>query len=383
LTVSALDAHGKRQLGPFVSSRLMKTLEKAGMWSANGLGTRSEQQLAEKCLRSGRGESEAFCNEICVFSTPLALFGKPCGAIVYGWVFNTFATGLCCERIAAQHGLIGAKLWREARLEQPVPLARMETYRALLDTMISSTIQQLENVERLHQLARMREVFLAGVSHELRSPLSAISLRLDALLLTPLERPEQLRPALKIMKAHVALEARLIEDLIDAARTRTGQLTVKPEPVSLVKVLEGALAAVQPQADSKQVAIDAKEVETHWDVVVHADTQRLQQLFWNLLFNAVKFTPAGGTVRIGIKRDPVMHEIAVHDNGRGIEPQFLPHIFDAFRKRQQDNAPGLGLGLFLAKHIAELHGGSIRAASPGLGQGATFTVSLPASSVAG
>lgn len=379
LTVSAYDVDGKRQLGPFIPSRTAMLLASSGLWQEGAAGANLEQSLALKTIASSHGESERFFGEIRVLSVPLILFGLPHGAIVYGWTFETFATGLGCERIAAQLGLPGAKLWSEARLESPVSAKRMEIYTALLNTLIVTTARQFEAIEKLHQIARMREVFLASVSHELRSPLSAISLRLDLLLRGQLADPQQVRSELEKMRKNVVLEGRLIEDLIDAARTRSGELTIQLESVSLGRVLRDAVSTVQPQAEQKQISLEVQGMTANTDLMVLADAQRLQQLFWNLLFNSVKFTPAGGRIRINIKSALSKHEIEICDTGQGIEADFLPHVFDAFKKQKQDNAPGLGLGLFIAKHIAELHGGTIQVASPGLYQGTTFTVTLPAS----
>lgn len=378
LSVSAFDVHANRVLGPYTPSPLARVLASTPLWAEDGPGTRLERELVAKCLASGHRESSSFSNEVSVVASPMMLFDEPRGAVVYGWTFQTFATSLGCERMAAQLGLSGAKFWKDARLESPVPAARMEIYGTLLDTMIAFNTRQVEAVERLHELARMREVFLASVSHELRSPLSAISMRLELLLRGQFELPEAVRQSLAIMKEQVGLESRLIEDLIDAARTRTGQLTMKPQTISLGRVLQDAIAAVQPQAENKQVFMQVRGLDEGAELSLEGDAQRLQQLFWNLLFNAVKFTPAGGLVQVEVRAGTDMHEVEIRDTGRGIEAHALPLIFEAFTKQQQDNAAGLGLGLFIAKHIAERHGGSIRAFSVGPGKGTTFNVSLPA-----
>jgi len=378
LTVSAYDAQGVRRLGPFVSARSARQLEAAGFWRDEGGGSRLEQELAVACIASGRRETESFHYEMGIQAVPMTLFGVPCGAIVYGWVFKTFATGLGCERIAAAVGIPASRLWAEARLEAPVSAQRMATYSALLGTMSDAITRQSESIASLHRLARMREVFLASVSHELRSPLSAIALRLELLLHAPPDDPQRLQATLLKMREHVELESRLIEDLIDAARTRTGELSVRRQPAVLADILRDAVGAVQPEADYKAVHLDTRALSLFPDLQVMADPHRLQQLFWNLLFNAVKFTPSGGTVRIAIHPGGRMHLVEIIDSGRGIEPELLPHIFDPFRKQDHNNAPGLGLGLFIAKHIATLHEGAIDVRSAGQGQGATFTFSLPA-----
>jgi signal transduction histidine kinase len=253
----------------------------------------------------------------------------------------------------------------------------MAVYTGLLRTLIDSSTRQKEAIARLNELNRMRDIFLATVSHEMRTPLSAISMRLEMLLRSQLDDPERLRRELTAMMRHVGQETRMVEDLIDAAQTRNGQLAIEPEKVSLSRIVRDALSTVEPVAQSRQVTL-ADDLPEQDGPVIWGDAQRLQQLFWNLLSNAVKFTPAGGSVTLRMAPGAERHQVQVIDTGQGIAEQFLPDVFGAFNKQQSDNAGGLGLGLFIARHIALLHGGEIDVQSGGAGQGATFTVSLPA-----
>lgn len=376
LVVSAYDLAGQRRFGPFLQSRLSELLATSTLWDDDGPGTRFEQRLAGRAASDGQAAA-AYSDELCVLAVPLTLFGMVYGTVVYGWTFSRFTSGMACERIACQLGLSGARLWTQARLESPVPPSRMDSHTGLLRTLIDSTTQQKEAIARLNELNRMREVFLATVSHEMRTPLSAISLRLDMLLLGKLDDPVRLRRELEAMMRHVSQEARMVEDLIDAAQTRNGQLAIEPENVSLMQILRDALSTVEPRAEGKGVILDITSLEQA-DLRVRGDAQRLQQLFWNLLSNAVKFTQAGGEVALRIQAGSDMHCIIVSDTGQGIEAAFLPEVFGAFNKQQARNAEGLGLGLFIARHIAELHGGTITVESAGAGQGTAFTVRLPA-----
>ncbi|MET0964358.1 MAG: HAMP domain-containing sensor histidine kinase [Noviherbaspirillum sp.] len=376
LVVSAYDASGQRRFGPFLQSRLSELLATSPLWHEDGPGTRFEQALAVRAA-SACEAAEAYCDELYVMAVPLCLFGVVYGAVVYGWTFNRFTSGMACERIARELGLSGARLWTQARLESPVPQSRMDSYTRLLRTLVDSATQQREAIARLNELNRMREVFLATVSHEMRTPLSAISMRLDLLLMGQLDDPVRLRRELSAMMRHVSQEARMVEDLIDAAQTRNGQLAIKPQDVSLLQILRDALSTVEPRAQAKGVVLDISSLEQA-DVTVRGDAQRLQQLFWNLLSNAVKFTQPGGEVGVSLTAGGDMHRIVVSDTGQGIAEQFLPEVFGAFNKQQAQNAEGLGLGLFIARHIAELHGGTIAVESAGVGQGTVFTVSLPA-----
>lgn len=377
LTVAAYDTSGVVRIGPLLPSRIASILNESSLWHENGEGTQLERRLSAACVESVEEVTDSFCNELCVHAVPIVRYGAVCGTVVYGWVFGTFATGLGCNRIAKLLDLPFARLWGAARMEVPVPPARMATYTALLKTMISFNAQQAEAIDQLNELARMREVFLASVSHEMRSPLSAISLRLQLLLMSKLDDPQAIRTALESMTIHVAQEGKLIEDLIDAARTRTGQLQITPAPLRLLDVVEAAMATVEPKAKMKKLHLEIHGKDHANAMVVWGDAHRLQQLFWNILFNAIKFTPPHGTITVTCHPGTYMHKISVRDTGIGINAQNLPHIFETFNKQQAGNEQGLGLGLPIAKHIAELHGGSIEVASQGPNQGATFTVSLP------
>ena len=376
LVVSAYDTEGRRRIGPFLQSPLSKMLASSSLWHEGGDGTRFEQGLARQAAQDGQA-SAAFLDELCVRAVPLTMFDVVYGTVVYGWNFNRFTSGMACERIARQLGLPGAPLWTQARLESPVSSSRMDSHTGLLRTLIDSNTRQKEAIARLNDLNRMRELFLATVSHEMRTPLSAISMRVDMLLLSKLDDPERLRRELGTMMRHVRQEARMVEDLIDAAQTRNGQLAIEPEDVSLLRILRDALSTVEPKAESKGVALMVSSLEQA-DLFVRGDPQRLQQLFWNLLSNAVKFTHSGGQVSVDVIAGSDMHWVMVSDTGQGIAQQFLPDVFGAFNKQQAQNAEGLGLGLFIARHIAELHGGTITVESAGAGQGTVFTVSLPA-----
>ena len=376
LVVSAYDTEGRRRIGPFLQSPLSKMLASSSLWHEGGDGTRFEQGLARQAAQDSQA-SAAFLDELCVRAVPLTMFDVVYGTVVYGWNFNRFTSGMACERIARQLGLPGAPLWTQARLESPVSSSRMDSHTGLLRTLIDSNTRQKEAIARLNDLNRMRELFLATVSHEMRTPLSAISMRVDMLLLSKLDDPERLRRELGTMMRHVRQEARMVEDLIDAAQTRNGQLAIQPEDVSLLRILRDALSTVEPKAESKGVALVVSSLEQA-DLFVRGDPQRLQQLFWNLLSNAVKFTHSGGQVSVDVIAGSDMHWVMVSDTGQGIAQQFLPDVFGAFNKQQAQNAEGLGLGLFIARHIAELHGGTITVESAGAGQGTVFTVSLPA-----
>jgi signal transduction histidine kinase len=374
LVTSAYDTAGVRLIGPLTGSRMAQLLAtRSILWADDGPGTAFERTLVDTTCAQGKpasGQFEGF--RVC--TQPLLLHGQVYGVLLFGWRFADFSSPLACERIAKQIGLPGHLLWNEARLDAPVSEKRMGTYAALLGTLSSTLDRQRETIDDLTRVNRTRELFLATVSHEMRTPLSALAMRIEVLLRTI--------PDLESMRVHVRQEAGMVEDLIDAARTLTGQMSIKRAPVVLGQVLRDAISTVETQAHAKQILMRVTPADYGDRIRFEADGQRLQQVFWNLLFNAVKFTPVQGTISIDIRRLDGMVEIDITDSGQGIEPEDLPHVFGAFKLQQNDNATGLGLGLYIARRIVELHEGTLSVSSPGRGRGATFAIRLPLSATA-
>jgi signal transduction histidine kinase len=377
LVTSAYDTAGVRRIGPLVGSRLAKLLaERSRLWAEDGPGTALERSLVDSACAQRSSVSAQF-EGFRVCSQPLLLRGQVYGVLVFGWRFADFSSPLACERIAKQIGLAGHLLWNEARLDAPVSEQRMGTYAALLGTLSSTLDRQRETIDDLTRVNRTRELFLATVSHEMRTPLSALSMRIELMLRTIPDLPPKAVSGLESMRVHVRQEAGMVDDLIDAARTLTGQLSIERTPVVLGQILRDAISTVETHAHAKRIRMQVTPSDYGDQIRLEADGRRLQQVVWNLLFNAIKFTPADGIIRIRIRRVDGMVEIDVIDSGQGIEPDDLPHVFGAFQLQQQDNATGLGLGLYIARRIVELHGGTLSASSAGRGKGATFAIRLP------
>ncbi|HEY0100837.1 MAG TPA: PAS domain S-box protein [Pyrinomonadaceae bacterium] len=228
---------------------------------------------------------------------------------------------------------------------------------------------------------RLKDEFLATVSHELRTPLTAILGWAQLLRGGQLEGEAAVR-ALDTIERNARSQAQLINDLLDVSRIVTGNLRLDVVPVSPHSFIDPAVEAVRPAAEAKGVRLQ-KVIDTGV-LTVMGDPSRLQQVVWNLLTNAVKFTPRDGRVQVRLERVNSQIEIAVSDTGAGIEPEFLPHVFERFRQADQRTTRqhgGLGLGLAIVRHLMELHGGTVRANSAGEGTGATFTVTLPIAAV--
>jgi signal transduction histidine kinase len=224
---------------------------------------------------------------------------------------------------------------------------------------------------------RLKDQFLATLSHELRTPLNVI-LGYARMLKTDAVAPENRRLAIDAIERNAAVQHQLVEDLLDMSRIATGRVRLDPQPVSVVMVLREALEGVRPAADAKGIVVSF-DVDPLVGTVM-ADATRLQQVFWNLLTNAVKFTGRGGRISVCLHRDETSVEASVSDSGVGIASDFLPFVFEPFRQADTSLAGrhgGLGLGLAISKQLVELHGGTIQASSAGIGQGATFTIRLP------
>jgi PAS domain S-box-containing protein len=228
---------------------------------------------------------------------------------------------------------------------------------------------------------RLKDEFLATISHELRSPLNAI-LGWARLLRDPKVRDEQLERALEIVERNAQAQTRLIEDLLDVSRITSGKLSIQMRPVNLNSTAQGAIADLRPAAEAK--GIDMRIIEGEEEIKLLGDADRLQQVVWNLLSNAIKFTPEGGRIEAELKRFGERAELRISDTGRGISPEFLPHIFDRFRQATGGDSrarAGLGLGLAIVRYIVEAHGGSVSVNSAGVGQGATFICKFPLAGV--
>jgi signal transduction histidine kinase len=382
LVTSAYDTAGVRHIGPLTASRMGTLLaERSTLWAQDGPGTAFERTLVQTVCARGSSAAAQFEDTFRLCAQPLLLRGNVYGVLVFGWRFADFSSPLACERIAKQIGLPGHLLWNEARLDAPVSGQRMGTYAALLGTLSSTLDRQRETIDDLTRVNRTRELFLAAVSHEMRTPLSALSMRIELMLRTMPDLPPKAVSGLESMRVHVRQEVGMVEDLIDAARTLTGQMSITRTPVVLGQVLRDAISTVETHAHAKQILMQVTPADYGDHIRFEADGRRLQQVVWNLLFNAVKFTPTGGIIRITIRRLDGMVAIDIADSGQGIEAEDLPHVFGAFRLQQHDNATGLGLGLYIARRIVELHGGTLSVSSAGRGQGATFSIRLPVSAI--
>jgi hypothetical protein len=224
--------------------------------------------------------------------------------------------------------------------------------------------------------SRIKDEFLATLSHELRTPMNAILGWLSMLAKGEVVRdPSQVIAAIQ---RNATIQAKLIEDLLEMNKLTSGTVCLEVEPVDVTSAVDMAVQALKPMADAKGVTLLVTAAEDLPQI--QADERRVQQILWNLLHNAVKFTPAAGRVDVSLECDGVLMRVTVRDTGQGIPADFLPFVFERFRQADSSSTRGnwgLGLGLSIARHLVELHGGAIEATSAGPGEGATFVVRLP------
>jgi PAS domain S-box-containing protein len=232
--------------------------------------------------------------------------------------------------------------------------------------------------QEAERVSRLKDEFLATLSHELRTPLNAILGWTSLLRSRGSDHSDDLEQGLEIIERNARAQSQLIEELLDMSRIINGKMRLDVQPIDLQALVADAVESVRPAADARGVRL-IKVLDPRGGPIT-GDPARLQQVLWNLLTNAVKFTPRNGKVQVYLRRVNSHVDITITDTGQGIAPEFVPHLFTRFSQADTSMARrhgGLGLGLALVKSLVELHGGTVKASSPGVGQGATFVVSLP------
>ncbi len=280
----------------------------------------------------------------------------------------------------------GHQIWVEAQsivvCDESGPIG-MRGVTMDITAAVEAEIERAELLEResharqqAEEASRLKEEFLATVSHELRTPLNAV-VGWSRLLHSGQLDADGAMHAVEVIERNAASQRQIIEDLLDVSRIVTGKLRISTQPVDLLLIIHAAIDAVQPAAEAKEI-----EIATHVaspDAIVRADDERLQQVFWNLLANAVKFTPARGSIDVYLERNGSLAEIRIEDSGPGVPAEFLPRIFERFSQADGSSTRkhgGLGLGLAIVRHLVELHGGTVSAANREAG-GAVLIVKLP------
>lgn len=378
LMVSAWDTAGERRVGPLGGSRFTQSLAESDGWRG-GAAEGFERELAVETIRLNAGQSALFADQLRVRSIPLRQFGVAYGAVVFGWVLADFATNTGAERLAKLVKLSSRAIWSLARLETPVSVARMAHHAALLETLTDAITRAAESISQLEEQRATRALFLSHAAHELRTPLHAISMRVELLLQGPLDNSGPTRAALEKVRRYVYDESRLVDDLLEAAVTSTGRFPLRLVKTDVNEVVRAAYDIVVPVAETKGVNLMIEQQDGEQPLCVDADAHRLQQAVWNLVSNAVKFTPPAANVLLRSCRIDDGVEVEVRDSGPGIDEALLPRLFDPFTRRKDRNSTGLGLGLSIARQIVKLHGGDISVQTRPTIDGTSFRIHLPLS----
>lgn len=243
-----------------------------------------------------------------------------------------------------------------------------------LGSRIAMAIDNSRLFDKAQKANRAKDEFIAAVSHELRNPMSAILGWTS--LMRGVHDADQLRDAIRNIEESAKSQARIVEDILDISRALVGKFRLDVSPVNPAETIEATVRAIQPSADENGVSISLA-IDAGVGPVL-ADPDRLQQIVWNFLSNALKFTPAGGQIEVSLRRSGEYASIGVSDTGEGIDPELLPHVFDRFRQGDRGTARGgLGIGLAIVKHLVEMQGGRVEASSDGEGKGARFQAHLP------
>lgn len=380
LTVILYDADERIVCGPTPSTTLFAVFEKVAY--DPGIFV----DCARRCLAQAVARPALVVAPSCglaVVGTSLLLEGTIVGAAVAGYALVGFSQASAIEQLAREAGVPFRDLWEMARQQQPVPQRRLVLHGELLQVLGDAilrenyrTRQYEDTAARLEKEMSAKDEFFAVLSHELRTPLTPILGW--ASLLKASDSPEHRLKAVETIQRNAHLEIKLIDDLLDINRIIKGKMPLDMSIHDLSDLLRAAVDTIMDTAASKK--IDVEFAGTPCSLMLEGDAVRLQQVFVNILSNAVKFTPGGGRVRITVELEANDVMVQIADSGKGIERAFLPHVFEMFRQQEQGTRKqyaGLGIGLALVKRLVELHRGRVEIASEGEGRGTQVTVRLP------
>jgi signal transduction histidine kinase/ActR/RegA family two-component response regulator len=362
------------------SNRLFK------LFSASAREPEFVAKCVEACFAQNNQFSSVVAHEqgLAVLGAPFTDDGRVMFVAVAAYALTSHIEQLHIRRLARDTGIAYQSLWDVARSELPIPPHRLSLYGELLrvigDTILSehSRGRQLEEtLARLQAANQAKDEFLAMLSHELRAPLNTMVGWASMLREGKLDAAAT-ATAVETIERSAKAQKRLVNDLLDVSRIVANKLSLDVQTVDLVSILQRVIEQIRWAADAKNIRLVA-ELNRNIDATT-GDPDRLEQIFSNILSNAVKFTPAGGRIDVNLERIDSAVTVTVSDTGEGIKPEFLPHIFERFRQADSSITKqhgGLGLGLAIVQHLTELHGGRVSAESQGEGRGTTVTVTLP------
>jgi signal transduction histidine kinase len=380
LTVQLFGADTRAVLGPIHSTPLLQLFARfqydPGIFS----------ECARRCVAQAEIRPAVVVSQsygLAVVGASLVLEGEVVGAAVGGYVLMDFCESLGIRRLSLAAGIPFERVWEVARKQQPVPERRLIVHGDLLQVLGDAllrenyrTRQYEHTAQRLEEAAAAKDEFIAVLSHELRTPLSPI-LGWTRILRRSNE-PGPVSHAAEVIERNALLQLKLIEDLLNLNRVLRGKLALDLKVQDLASVLHAVLDTFSEDAEKKHVTLELIEAEQ--PLLVEGDTARLQQIFGNILSNAVKFTPEAGTIRVDLSREAEDARVEIRDPGEGIAPEFMPHVFEIFRQQEEGTRrrhAGLGIGLAVVKRLVDLHRGTVELSSDGVGRGTLVTVRLP------
>jgi signal transduction histidine kinase/ActR/RegA family two-component response regulator len=377
LSVAVYGADGEIACGPLPMSPLF------AIFDENGFDPGAHADCVTSCLAQTTARPAVVVTAECglaVVGTSLILDGRIVGAAVAGYALIDFCQRQAIERMARQAAVPFRQLWDIARQQQPIPSRRLvlhgELLQVLCDTLIrenARTRQYEEAAERLTVVSAAKDEFLAVLSHELRTPLTPI-LGWARLLKTGLA-PAKVARAADVIERNTQLQLRLVDDLVELNRSMRGSVVLDLKVQDLGDMVRRAVEALADAAGEKGVIVRC--IDDGEPMRVSADDDRLQQVFRNVLSNAVKFTPPGGNIVVTLSRQGDEAVAEVRDTGEGLAADFLPSAFEMFRQQEAGTRrqhAGLGIGLALVKRLMDAHGASVTIASEGYGRGAVVTM---------
>lgn len=377
LVTSLYLPNGKRVCGPFCHTGFGKLLISSGKFGHGEVCHYTEEREVLKIRSKESTLKFDFLKTLRVDGVPIRIGDEILGIVFVGWVFDHFPDPIECDRIAKELGLPVNQLWSLARLQNPVSEEKFQVYEEMLELVTSTLMKQLIALHRLKEAARVKDELLAIVSHELKTPLTSILLRIQ-MLKSHRVNPLKMDDFLASMEKNARVEAKLIDDLLDAARMVTGKYHFDPVMMDLRDVLSDVADMMSDSAREKKIHLTVKGLEAKSPFF--GDPVRLQQAFLNLLTNSVKFTPENGQIELVLNQGAATYEVKVIDTGKGIEKDFIPQLFETFSQEPSSNTSihsGLGLGLALVKNIIDIHNGKIEVRSLGDKKGTEFEISLP------